>query len=267
MTPPTAHLAGLDTALAHVLAAVAPTRARQIRASVAALRRAPLTAPWNSPTGAATWLHQLTTERLSPDTIAAYSSAANRLLAAAGAPTQLPVAPTHRRSRLHPRDQDRVLAILEADVDTHPPGSPNHQSAARGVAVAGCIRDTGTYVGTLNAARLDDLDLPAATLTLTDRRPGRRHDPPPHPYPLTPFTLRAVLRWLPIRHDLTAGARVGSLWVTLCGSAGAPSGRRRAGLPVLQPATLAAHYLRALQRLHDDIPGTGLPRELHPTRP
>lgn len=275
MNAATEHLTGLDRALAAAVENSAVSGHRHLHAVAAGLRRAELPAHWASAAGLDAWLDQLADGRLahddegrapSPDTVAAYCVAMNKLLRAAGKPGRLPIARTHRREPIAARDRDRLLVELDAAVDVHRPGSRRYLTAVRNAAVACCIADTGVHVAALNAATVEDVDLAAGTLTLTDRRPGQRTAGEPRPYPLTGRTQRALYRWLSVRAALVADhTGVHALWVTLGGSytADSPGHRRPPGLPIVDPRSLSVRHREAAGRL-DEVAGRGLLRELHP---
>ena len=110
-----------------------------------------------------------------PDSLRARRYALNLLLTAAGKAHRLPLGNTTRRALLDPRHRAQLLI----DLDHHARHGAERAHTARGhqryaarAAVCNAVLvDTGVRPGTLAAARLDDFDLPAATLTLTPPRP------------------------------------------------------------------------------------------------
>ena len=269
-------LAGLHDALSRALREATPATGWHLRAVAHSLQRAQLPEHWTTPGATTAWLEQLHAGHITrdqkptpPSTAVTYSYAYNKLLRHAGSNTRLPGGHTDRRTPLTTQQRNKALADAEAMARAHPPGSLPYMTAARGTAALACIADTGIHVGALNDATLRDLDIAAATLTLTDKRPGMQRHPAPHPYPLTKFTMRALYRWLEVRQTLTTNRTgVNAIWVTIIGGSytdDTGNHRRPAGLPIRDPQTLVNGYRSTLAQL-DGTPGHGTLRELHPTR-
>jgi integrase len=107
----------------------------------------------------------------------------------------------------------------------------NRPRRIRDVAALAVALDAPVRTGALAAARLDDLDLHAATLTLDETPPGARRSYERTTHHLSSPTVTALRRWLEVRASLVM-PRVDALWVSVAGNHRGDGVRTPAGLPL-----------------------------------
>lgn len=115
-----------------------------------------------------------------------------------------------------PRRQQQVLFRKLADLAF---SAPLDARLARSLSVLGVILDSGMQTGGLVSRRVDDLDLEGGTVRGVWRRQNAAHlGEVEKTVPLRPGTVAALRRWLVHRDELVAGLEGsdhGMLWVTV----------------------------------------------------
>jgi integrase len=124
----------------------------------------------------------------------------------------------------------------------------------RDAAALAVALDAPVRTGALAAARLPDVNLPAATITLDESPPGARRDYDRTTHQLSGSTVAALRRWLEVRAVLVA-PRVDALWVSVAGNHRGDGIRTPPGLP-LRARGLTRSIASALAEANLALAGT-----------